>query len=1383
MTRPDHRHASTTGTDATSLLPASPIVDPTNQGEHVRPTEHIAATPSTPRTGFRATLRALATAKGTRAPRSTSTDGTGAPKSVSTDGTGAPKSVSTDGTGAPKSTSTDGTGAPSPTAATLGPSALRASFDTRHEQVHPTGHLGVPVSAQTCANFSHQHRQVHPASLASDNRLSRRTSFPFWPSKGDEEQRDRGRRPRSVLLHMRGRGQRYLPLLVVLSALAAPCAASANEPWFHAQSATRPSFLAPESENGEVVATVTNLGDASTTGTVTITDTLPAGLSAKTIEAEVQEGVGGEAAKKLECSKHPLLERPLVCTVIAGKAPSASLTPYQALEIRIGVTVDPGATVCKQNASNCEQNEVSVSSPGAPSLSISRPVTISEEQLPFGVESYEVTPEEEGGSPTTQAGAHPFQVTGTLTMNQTAVTPIGFKDKLEAHPVAQAKDLAGLLPPGLIGNPTPFPKCSVTQLDNQSCPPDSVIGVASVNLNEPSVFGGLTTFTSPIVNMEPAQGEAARFGFFAAILPVFLDAHVRSGGDYGVTLSSSDISQAAAFLSYKLTFWGVPGVSAHNSARSNACLRDEKGCAPFEELSPPPLLAMPTACTGPLHTSTEADAWDEPLPEGQRHFFAETEPMPAMTGCSRLPFEAQVKVTPDGTAASTPTGLSVDVHVPQGSILDATGLASSAVRDITVTLPEGVQVNPAGGNGLQACSEGLVGWQGFRTYEDEPGVSVGSFTPALPEPEEPGINFCSTASKIGTVEISTPLLPVGQHLVGSVYLASQNQNPFGSLLALYLVAKDPVSGTVFKAVGKTTLTSSGQIVGTFENNPQLAFEDATLHFFGGERGPLSTPSRCGAYTTTARFVPWAAEEWDEASETINTSSPPFDITTGPHGSPCTYPGQPLPFSPSLTAGTINNNAGGFSELSTTIGREDGQQNLQQVTLHMPAGLSGALTGVALCPEAQANAGECGPESLIGETTVQAGVGSDPVSVKGGKVYLTEKYEGAPFGLSIVNPVKAGPFDLEHDTSNPNQDPPCDCVVVRAKIEVNQLTAALTITTNSPSEGYNIPDMIDGIPVQIKAVNVTITRPGFTFNPTNCNPTEITGTISSDEGGSSPVSVPFQVTNCAALKFTPALSVYTSAHSSKADGASLTFRIAYPKGAIGSESWFHYAQFDIPKQLPVEQRTLTQACLAATFEHDRAACPEHSIIGHAIVHTPVLPVPLEGPLYFVSYGSAKFPDAVLVLKGYGVTIELDGHTFINNKLHITSATYEALPDVPFESIEVTLPQGPYSEFGTNLPNESYDFCGQNMTMPVQFKASNGMEIHQSTPVQVTGCPPVQSAGKPKHTKKAHKARKTKKTRRSTKASRASRRRKGTRARSRARSAASRPALLARLIELP
>src|SRR6202035_2056660 len=285
-------------------------------------------------------------------------------------------------------------------------------------------------------------------------------------------------------------------------------------------------------------------------------------------------------------------------------------------------------------------------------------------------------------------------------------------------------------------------------------------------------------------------------------------------------------------------------------------------------------------------------------------------------------------------------------------------------------------------------------------------------------------------------------------------------------------------------------------------------------FFGGSRAPLGSPALCGGYTTSASIAPWSGNASAE-------SSSEFQILTGPNESPCA---NPLPFNPSLTAGTTSIQAGGFSPFTMTMSRGDGNQNLQPIQLRMPPGLSGLRSSVKWCGEPQADRGLCGPESEIGETTVSVGLGGNPFSVKGGKVFITEGYGGAPYGLSIVNPAKAGPYDLEQGTA-------CDCVVVRAKIEVDPITAALTITSDNTGP-YKIPTILDGIPLQIQHVNVLINRPGFTFNPTNCEPMKITGSLSSTQGATSALSVPLQVTNCAVLGFKPGFSVSTAGKRSE-----------------------------------------------------------------------------------------------------------------------------------------------------------------------------------------------------------------------------------------------------------
>ena len=1048
--------------------------------------------------------------------------------------------------------------------------------------------------------------------------------------------------------------------------------------------------------SGTIVVFVTNLGDGEAHGEtmpVTVTDTLPKGVEATEAKYNVRNF---SDHTKVGCTG--TLE--VVCSF------SEALAPYELLEIQIKVkvasTVPPGEL----------SDRVSVSGGGAQAVSVSDPLTVNNpSKTPFGVEMYEIVPENADGSIDTRAGSHPFQLTTTFTLN--AGPEVG----LELQP-ALPKDLHFVLPAGLVGNPTPFPTCPEAVFNNEDhCPADTQVGVIVLAIGEPTPG----TIAEPIYNVPAPPGEPARFGFSSPAGPVFLDTAVRTGSDYGVTVNVDNITQTGQFLASQTTFWGVPGDPRHNRSRnedqsspSNYCL-ERRGVSPAScpgDTVGAPFLALPTSCEQ-FESSLVAESWAGPnqpslsSPPLRYTLHDQSNPSLTLDRCEGLGFEPSIRMTPDGEAGSTPSGLNVDVHVPQASILVPNGVAESDVKDITVALPPGVAINPAAGDGLQACTQAQIGFTKVN-----PLTGVDEFTPGEPS--------CPDASKIATVTIHSPLLP--NPLKGFVYLAApQNfqeappENPFSSLVAMYIVAKDPVSGVLVKLPGKVSLNeSTGQLITTFKDNPRLAFEDAELNFFGGERAPLASPALCGSYTTNASFTPWSGNAAVASSST-------FRIASGPNGSAC--PGAALPFSPSLHSSSANIQAGGFTPFTTTFSREDGQQNLQGLQLHLPAGFSGLLTGVELCSEADANAGTCGPGSLIGETIVSVGVGGDPFSVTGGKVYITEKYEGAPFGLSIVNPAKAGPFDLQEGRP----------VVVRARIEVNPSTAALTITTDDTGR-YKIPTIIDGIPLQIKHVNVTIDRPGFTFNPTSCNPMKITGAIQSVEGASSNVEVPFQVTDCAALKFAPKFQVSTSGKTSKVNGASLSVKLTYPNAPFGTQANIAKVKVDLPKQLPSRLTTLQKACTNAQFESNPAGCPAASIIGHARAITPLIPVPLEGPAYFVSHGGEAFPSLIMVLQGYGVRIDLVGTTFIS-KAGITSSTFKKVPDAPVGSFELTLPEGRYSALGTNK-----NLCTQKLAMPTAFVAQNGAEIHESTKVAVTGCHKAKKAVKKKKRKKG-KARKT------------------------------------------
>jgi hypothetical protein len=1062
------------------------------------------------------------------------------------------------------------------------------------------------------------------------------------------------------------RGLVVAAALAMIGALgiASASASAASGAWWHLNSSAFPTQLQPGG-TGYLVVSAINRGYENAEGEsspIVLTDQLPSGVEVTAIEGTNAPSFTGKLALPLP-----------VCNFTAHSASceyEGVVRPYGHLWMLITVKV-------AASASASETSEANVSGGGAATKTLQSPLDLAGGEPKYGLENFELAPEEADGSATTQAGKHPFQLTTTVGFDKTGrFTFVNPNEDIPLEP-APPREVNVKLPPGLVGNPTPFPQCSAAlfaaarEHASNGCPQNTAVGYANITIDTTQLYG-VNVFSVPVFNLVPDHGEPARFGFTVEGAPVYLDTSVRAGGDYGITVHVGSITQVVALLESEVTFWGVPGDPRHDNSRgwfcgiSEAAEFEEEPCKLQNEQHPQPLLVMPTSCTGELQASVETNSWNDPH---NTLTYAPSSPMSAMDGCNRLGFEPSVSVTPDGQAASSPSGLGVDVHVPQDESQTPTGLSEANVKDTTVALPEGLALNPSAADGLQSCSIAQI--------------SLESSGPAS----------CPEAAKVGTVTIHTPLLP--EPLTGAAYLAAQNANPFGSLVALYVVAEDPQAGVLIKLAGEVHLSDTGQIVSTFKNTPQLPFEDFELNFFGGGRAPLATPASCGSYTTQASLSPWSGTAAVQSSST-------FDITSGPNGSAC--PSSP-PFTPSLTGGTTNLQAGAFSPLVTTIGREDGNQSIQSLQLHMPAGLLGALSGVKLCGEGEANAGTCTDESLIGHTVVSVGLGGDPYSVTGGRVYLTGPYEGAPFGLSIVNPAVAGPFDLGN-------------VIVRAKIEVDPHTSALTITTDD-SGPYKIPTILDGIPLQIKHVNVTIDRPGFTFNPTNCNPQAITGSVSSAQGASSPVSVPFQVTNCRSLAFKPKFAVSTPAKSSKASGAGLNVKLTYPSSPQGSEANIAKVKVALPVQLPSQLKTLQKACLSKVFEENPAKCPKESAVGHATVHTPVLPVALTGPAYFVSHGGEAFPALTIVLQGYGVTVDLVGSTFIRNG--ITTTTFGAVPDVPFSSFELTLPQGQYAALGANLPESAKgSFCGQKLVMPTQFLAQDGVEINQNTPIAIQGC---------------------------------------------------------------
>jgi hypothetical protein len=823
----------------------------------------------------------------------------------------------------------------------------------------------------------------------------------------------------------------------------------------------------------------------------------------------------------------------------------------------------------------------------------------------------------------------------------------------------------------------------------EACPAASMVGEAHVSIANHGVEAIVPV---PVFNIAPAPGEPAAFGFAAVGVPVRLDTSVLSNGDYGVRVSTEEISELQPPVGTSITIWGVPAdhngpgldKSFYNLYRGKGSFGGPGSGARVA------LLTSPQQCSSSLDAMIETDSW---VSAGD-FVPSESVSLSTLTGCDQLRLSSTFSMVPDTLEAGAPAGYHFDLNVPQNSSPD--GLATPNVKNVTLKLPVGTVVNPSAAWGLKACSNAQ--FYGSNHPSQEP-ASLGE---------------CPREAQVGTVRIKTPSLE--EALEGQVFLAEPECDPCtpqdaedGKMVRLFVQAiSEGEGGIVVKLEGHGMIDQrTGQITTTFEDNPQLPFNEFKLTLAGGPRAVLANPRACGLATSNLDLTPWSTPSTPDV-----TPSYAFEINQDCFGPQ---------FNPSFVAGATNIQAGAYTPFTLSFGRSDQDQYLNGLSLSMPPGLLGNIGSVALCKEPEAAQGTCGSGSLIGHVQVLTGPGADPFLVSGGQVFLTEGYEGAPYGLSIVVPAVAGPYTLSGTTGH-------GTVVVRARIEVDPIDAHLTVTSDP------LPTMLDGIPLQLKAVNVTIDKPNFTFNSTSCAKAAIGGNLSSSEGIAASVSRSFQVTNCSGLSFKPQFKASTAGKTSRHNGASLDVKLTYPKAAWGTQANIKQVKVDLPKQLPSRLTTLQKACTAETFNANPAACPTDSRVGVATATTPIIPVSLSGPAYFVSYGGAKFPELVIVLSGYGVTVQLHGETFIS-KAGITSSTFRTVPDVPIGSFELKLPEGPYSALAANGR-----LCTSTLKMPTAFTAQNGLVVKQSTPVTVTGCPKHKAPKYKAQAKKGKKGRK-------------------------------------------
>jgi len=684
-----------------------------------------------------------------------------------------------------------------------------------------------------------------------------------------------------------------------------------------------------------------------------------------------------------------------------------------------------------------------------------------------------------------------------------------------------------------------------------------------------------------------------------------------------------------------------------------------------------PLLSMPSSCTTELPLDAEADSWADPGVFHQRAtFFSDQNDEPTATaGCNGLSFSPSLKARPTTNVADSPSGLEVELKIPQTSSLNAR--ATAHLKKAVVTLPEGLVLNPASGNGLAGCDSNQIGI--------DPGSGVANGNPVS----------CPAASRIGAVEVTTPLLD--HPLPGSVFIATPHDNPFDSLLAIYVVIDDEPTGTLVKLAGHVVPNpQSGQLTTTFDQSPQLPFSSFKLNFFGGAYAPLRTPATCGAYSTTSQMTPWSAPD----SGPPATPHDDYAISQSPSGS-CASSESALPNSPSFDAGSASPIAAKSTPFVLHLRRNDATQNFSAVNVSPPPGLTAKLAGTEQCSDAalataasksgrqEQASPSCPPSSEVGSFLAGAGAGPAPYYAPG-KLYLTGPYKGAPLSFAFITPAVAGPYDL-------------GTVVTRAAVYLDSTTGRVT-TVSDP-----LPRILQGILLDIRSVDVSLDRPDFARNGTSCDPLSVDGTLISTLGQIAPLSERFQLGECGRLAFKPKLSIRLFGATKRGGHPALRGVLRMPAGAANIAK----ASVALPHSEFLDQAHIGTVCTRVQFAEgagNGASCPAASIYGQATATSPLVDYALQGNAYLRS-SNHQLPDLVVALHGppsQPIAVNVVGR--VDSVKGGIRTSFEGVPDLPVSTFVLNMAGG-----RKGLLQNSTNICKSANQATAVLEAQNGDAI--------------------------------------------------------------------------
>jgi uncharacterized repeat protein (TIGR01451 family) len=992
---------------------------------------------------------------------------------------------------------------------------------------------------------------------------------------------------------------------------------------------------------------ITNAGKTASSGPITVTLKLPKGLTRDKI---LNQGFDPPAELQWNCPGAPG-ETTIVCTssgVVGRHVLSRDLLISVNVEAKEGATVTASAKVKGGGA--------------AAEASAKEPTHISAETAGFGIVPPSFTPDflqDNGLTLEREAGAHPdvLSVPFDFTTVPGEEFEVGRPTFVEDESV---RNLHVDLPPGFIGNPTAVGECTQAQFTIEACPRSSQVGRFDATLRTFLEAETAYNIARPVYNLSHPRGSITDLGFFLQGNAVHIKASLDPANNYAITSNVPDINETLPPFNQKLTLWGVPAEHTHDSERCGRPENTSEECSTGTE--PKPFLSLPSQCeSSNTFRFHHYDSWQNTGAYGPEIDYT----MPGLIEhCERPRFEPEVEIEPTGKQANTPTGLDVHVKVAQNENPNA--LATPPVKRFTVRLPEGMSFSPSFADGLSSCTLSQM--------------QLGNNDPVQ----------CPDASRIGEVSLHTPLLPKAAE--GSMYLAAQGDNPFGSTFALILVIHDTEErGALIKIPGKIEVDeATGQITTVFSDTPQFPFDDLTLKFRSGPRAPVVSPPTCGKQTIGVEVASYAQPQ--KPVDVSNT----YDVTEGPNGTPCPPDSAHRAFHPSFSGGTLNPVAGAYSPFLFRLSRSDDEQELSQVTTTLPEGLVAKIAGIPACPNetiasistalgtgrSELNHPACPAASQIG--TVSAGLGAGPgPNYFDGKVYLAGPYKGAPLSLAIVVPAVAGPFDLGSQ-------------VVRAALYVNPDTTQVKAVSDP------FPTILHGVILRVRDVRLRVDRPNTTINPTNCSQKAVAGLITGVGGSLQSTaddslfsaSSPFQVGSCSDLPYKPKLDLRLFGGTHRGSHPKLKATAIFPAGANTAA-----ASVALPHSEFLDQGHIGTVCTRVQFAAE--ACPQASIYGTVTAKTPLLDEELKGNIYLRS-STHQLPDLVAAFRGGRISANLVGRIdSVNGGIR---NTFEFVPDVP-------VTQASFNFFGGSkgLLVNSRDICKAPAKATAKFTGQNGDQL--------------------------------------------------------------------------